>query len=306
MLHASRYVDRRSTGRRLDHTASLTAQINAAQRAAETLQPPSRRLLDDPYSRHFVRHPVLRVVLAHRLAAGVALRVFDGLWGGLHAHIVLRLRYTDDICEAAISEGIDQIVLLGAGFDTMSLRKASNAVTIYEVDAPRTQADKRGITEELLPRQRNSRTVWVPVDFEQDELRERLLASGFDPNRRSVIIWVGVTIYLTGRAIEKTVADLAALCAPGSRLLVDYIDGGVVTATTPWRSARRITRVVARSGEPYRSGYTATELSQLLATHGFECRENLTVPTLLRRYDPAHASGLADDDWLAIASAHRI
>ncbi|KAA1251798.1 SAM-dependent methyltransferase [Mycobacterium simiae] len=305
-MQAPKANDLRRTGRRLDHKASLTAQINAAQRAAETLQPPGRRLLDDPHARHFVRHPFLRAVLAHRVAAGLARRVFDGLWGGLHAHIVLRLRYTDDICAAAISAGIDQIVLLGAGFDTMSLRTASQPVTIFEVDAPTTQAAKRPITEQLLPIGCNSTTIWVPVDFEQGELCDQLLKSGFDPHRRSVIIWVGVTMYLTGGAIEQTVADLAELCAPGSRLVLDYIDGRVVTATTPWRSARRVTRVVARRGEPYRSGFTATELSELLGTHGFECGEHLTVPTLLRRYDPAHASRLADDDWLAIAAAQRI
>ncbi|EUA03183.1 methyltransferase, TIGR00027 family protein [Mycobacterium kansasii 824] len=237
-----------ATGRRLDRKASLTAQINAAQRAAETLQPPARRLLDDPYSRHYARHPMLRAMLAHRWLAGVALGVFDRRWGGLHAHIVLRVRYADDLCMAAIAEGIDQLVLLGAGFDTTSLRLAGQPVTIFEVDAPTTQAAKRSTTERLLPRQANSRTVWVPVDFEHGALRERLLASGFDPERRSVVVWVGVSMYLTARAIDATLADLATVCAPGSRLLVDYIDAGVATATTRWASARRVTRVVARRG----------------------------------------------------------
>lgn len=294
-----------ATGRRLDRKASLTAQINAAQRAAETLQPPARRLLDDPYSRHYARHPMLRAMLAHRWLAGVALGVFDRRWGGLHAHIVLRVRYADDLCMAAIAEGIDQLVLLGAGFDTTSLRLAGQPVTIFEVDAPTTQAAKRSTTERLLPRQANSRTVWVPVDFEHGALRERLLASGFDPERRSVVVWVGVSMYLTARAIDATLADLATVCAPGSRLLVDYIDAGVATATTRWASARRVTRVVARRGEPYRSGFTANEIHDLLAAHGFESQDHATVPTLLQRYDPTQARGLADDDWLAVVSARR-
>lgn len=290
------------TGRRLDRKASLTAQINAAQRAAETLLPPGRRLLDDPYSRHFVRHPALRAMVAHRLAAEAAIRVFDRLWGGLHAHIVLRVRYVDDLCRAATSDGIDQLVLLGAGFDTTGLRSAGPSVTVFEVDAPTTQQDKRSVAEHLP---RNGQTVWVPCDFEDNVLRERLQSSGFDPSRRSVIVWIGVSPYLTSRAIDQTLADLATLCAPGSYLVLDYIDADVATASSGWNSARRVARLVARRGEPYRSGFTAQRLDALLAGHGFTSCEHVSVSALLRRYDPTRVRGLADDDWLAIVSARR-
>lgn len=292
--------------RRLDRTASLTAQVNAAQRAAETLQPPARRLLNDPYSQHFVRHPVLRALLIHRLPAEAALRAFDCLWGGLHAHIVLRARYTDDVCEAAFGDGIDQVVLLGAGFDTTSLRRAGSAARIFEVDAPATQSDKRSLTERLPSSQRNSQTIWVPCDFEQDALQQRLAANEFDAARPCVVIWLGVTMYLTAPAIDRTLTDLAALCASGSRLVVDYIDADVATPNPRWRSARRVSGFVARHGEPYRSGFTATGLDALLAAHGFDSREHLTVPALLQRYDPTRARRLADDDWLAIAVAERV
>jgi methyltransferase (TIGR00027 family) len=293
-------------GRRLDRKASLTAQINAAQRAAETLQLPGRRLLDDPYSRHFVRHPALRAMLSHRLLAGTALRVFDRRWGGLHAHIALRVRYADDVCEAAIRDGIDQVVLLGAGFDTTSLRKAAAPVTIFEVDAPATQKDKRQVTERLLPASSSAQIVWVPCDFEKDGLHKRLIGSGFDLLRPSVVVWLGVSMYLTGHAINTTLADLAALCAPGSRLVVDYIDASIVTATPRWESGRRVACLVTRRGEPYRSGFTAADLDALFAAHGFQGCDRATVSTLLQRYDPSRARGLSDDDWLGIATAQRI
>jgi methyltransferase (TIGR00027 family) len=292
-------------GRRLDRTASLTAQVNAAQRAAETLRPPDRRLLEDPYSRHFVGHMVLRAILVHPRVADAALRVMDNLWGGLHAHIALRVRYADDECQAAISDGIDQLVLLGAGFDTTSLRRTADPVTVFEVDAPATQVDKRRVIERHFPRHRDSQTVWVPCDFEQKVLRERLVGSGFDPARRSIIVWLGVTPYLTRSGIDTTLADLAALCAPGSRLVVDYIGAGVVATQTQWPSAGRVARMVARRGEPYRSDFTRAALDALLNKHGFQPAEHLSVSALLRRYDPAHKSQLAADDWLAVASAKR-
>ncbi len=294
------------TGRRLDRKPSLTAQFNAAQRAAETLQPPGRRLLNDPHSRYFVRHPALRAILTHRLLAGAALQLLDRLWGGLHAHNVLRVRYTDDVCETAISDGIDQLVLLGAGFDTTSLRRARAPAVVFEVDAPPTQQHKRTVYERLPLASRNCQTVWVPCDFENDSLRERLLANGFDPTRPGLIVWLGVIPYLTRRAIDTTLADLEALCAPGSRLVLDYIDADVITGHTQWKSARRVARAVARRGEPCRTGLSASDLDASLAAHGFECREHARVPALLQRYDPTHARRLAHDDWLAIALARRV
>lgn len=291
--------------RRLDRAASWTAEVNAFQRAAETLRPSRRRLVEDTYARHFVRHTALRAMLSHRNAADAALRVFDHLWGGLHAHIVLRVRYVDDACEVAISAGIRQLVLLGAGFDTTSLRRADTPVTIFEVDAPATQAEKRPVVERLLRPQHGCRIHWVACDLEQNALGETLLDAGFDPAAAALVVWLGVTPYLTRNAIDATLADLAGLCAPGSRLVLDHIAAGVVTADTPWKSADRITRMVAGRGEPYRSDFSEADLTATLAEHGFELRDHATVPALLRRYDPSRASGLAADDWLAVATAER-
>lgn len=288
--------------RRLGRRASLTAQVNAAQRAAETLRPKNRRLFDDPYSRHFVNHAGLRLMLARPRIADAALRVFDWLCGGLHAHVVLRARFADDACAAAVQHGIDQVVLLGAGFDTTSIRRA-DSVTVFEVDMPTTQTDKRLVAERLLPH--NSHIVWVACDFEQNSLRAQLLGSGLDPSRRCLIVWLGVTPYLTRDAIAATLADLAALSAPGSRLVVDYLGNGVATARTPWSSAGRVARLVALRGEPFRSDFTEAAFDTLLSANGFHPSEHLGVPALLLRYDPAQQSRLAADDWLTVAAAEQ-
>jgi O-methyltransferase involved in polyketide biosynthesis len=132
-----------------------------------------------------------------------------------------------------------------------------------------------------------------------------VLGSGFDPAKASLVLWLGVTPYLTKTAIDATLGDLAQLCAPGSRLIVDYIRAGVVDAQTQWKSANRVARMVARRGEPYRSDFTQAGFGAMLRAHGFEPREHLAVSGLLRRYDPSKKSRLSDDDWLAVATAER-
>jgi methyltransferase (TIGR00027 family) len=292
------------SGRRLDRRASVTAQIAAAERAAETLQPAHSRMLDDPFSRHFVYHPVLRACLSSRLAASAFIRVLDGACPGFHAFIVARVLYADDACEAAKTDGINQLVLLGAGFDTTSLRASESSLTVFEVDAPSTLAEKRTIHERLQPSREGGETVWVACDFEKDLLRDQLLSAGFDPAKPSLIVWMGVSYYLTRSAIETTIANLAVLCAPGSRLIFDYMDADVVSQTSKWKGARRIARAVERSGEPFCTGFAATDVDTLLAAHGFACEEKVRAPHLVGRY--ASKKTVAPDDWLAVACGRRI
>lgn len=70
--------------------------------------------------------------------------------------------------------------------------------------------------------------------------------------------------------------------------------------------ANRITALVARRGEPYRSDFTERRLHAVLTSHGFQPGEHLGVEALLRRYDPRNTSRLAADDWLAVATAYRV
>jgi methyltransferase (TIGR00027 family) len=173
------------------------------------------------------------------------------------------------------------------------------------VDAPSTLADKRLVVERVLPKTSNVKAVWVPCDFEQDKLRGRLLDSGLDPTRPSVVAWIGVTMFLTRDAIAATFADLAALCAPRSQLIFDYVDADVVTGESHWPGARRVARTVARRGEPYRTGFESANIEAFMAKYGFTCEDHARTPALLQRYAPTVGNSSAVNDWLAICTARR-
>lgn len=294
------------TRRRVERRASWTAQSIAAGRAAEAAQPSDRRLLDDSYAHYFVHDVVLRACLAHPLASRAYIGVINRVFRGVHVYTVLRARYTDDMWAAAIESGLDQLVVLGAGFDTISLRTTAHVpVTIFEVDAPATQERKRVVFDRLRASDLSRQIIWVPCDFENDSLQQRLVVSGFDPTRRGLVVWAGVTAYLTRRAIERTLADLAAVCAPGSRLLLDYIDVDVVSGHPRSAGARRAAGLAALRGERFRTGLTPTEVDDLLTTYGFQCCRHICLPELLQRYAPGHLRWPSGGDWQTIATATR-
>lgn len=287
--------------RRLDHTASLTAQFNAWQRAAESMQ--REGILNDAQSGWFVTNPLLRIGLVSHMAARWSLRLVDRWCAGLHAHIVLRRRVSDDEVRSAADAGITQIVVLGAGFDTTSQHLGPSPVTVFEVDAPATQRVKQALMDKHPADL--SRLVWVPCDFEHDDVTSRLLDARFDTGTPALVVWLGVTYYLTDRELESTLAQLAKLCAPRSRLVMDYGDPDIVGHHSPRPEVRRVSRSVTRRGEPYRTGMAAAQVDELFARHGFRTVEHLRVPDLLGRYDTANVRGLARGDWQAVATAQR-
>ena len=181
------------------------------------------------------------------------------------------------LCRAAWAEralqgsGAPQYVLLGAGLDTFAFRE--KGLHVFEVDHPLTQADKK---------RRIARAGWaaaenltfVPADLAVDDLTQRLDAAGFARGERAFFSWLGVTYYLTEKAIGRTLDALAALCAPGSLLAFDYPDEGFFAASE--RRVQCTVQMAAAGGEPMRSSFSRAALEGLLAAHGFRIRELLT------------------------------
>src|SRR4051794_25405040 len=61
----------------------------------------------------------------------------------LRAFVVARSRFAEDELARAVSRGVVQYVVLGAGLDTFGCRNPYPALRVFEVDHPATQAWKR-------------------------------------------------------------------------------------------------------------------------------------------------------------------
>jgi len=115
-----------------------------------------------------------------------------------------------------------------------------------------------------------------------------------------------VTVYLSQHAIDATLGELAAICAPGSLLVFDYVDIGVVTGGKASTRALRWAAMAKLRGEPFLTGFTAEGADALLASHGFQCGEHLRAGELLQRYGPTGVRHSRLDGRLAITTARRM
>src|ERR1041385_8078468 len=110
---------------------SRTAEGVALMRTLEQLQPTDRRILNDPYAAAFLQHPRLRLIARSRLLS-LAMQRFLHRWSpGSQEMLTIRARLVDDLAVEMAGAGLQQVVMLGAGFDAMALRikEALRAVT---------------------------------------------------------------------------------------------------------------------------------------------------------------------------------
>lgn len=256
---------------------SRTAEAVALARAVERAQPPARRIIDDPYAAAFLQNPYYRLVAGSPPHARLLLAFLDRWAPGVQEFVTIRARLVDDQARALAGRRLDQIVLLGAGFDSFAWRAggALGGVTVFEVDHPATQAVKRAGAARLgVP----ANLRFVAVDFESDDLGARLAGANLAPDRRTLVVWVGVSYYLTAGAVTRALAQLAGLGGAGTRLVFDYLLADVVAGTSADRWALDSARWVAALGEPLLFGLRPGDVESFLTAFGFR---------LLADYDPA-------------------
>lgn len=274
-------------------TSSRTAAFVAVMRGLGRFLPPSLRLADDPYGAAF-GGPTLRwLAEATPERSG---RIVLGLPGVRYwvLYMQVRTRVLDDIVRDFVDEvGADraQVVLLGAGFDCRALRlPALRGVPVYEVDHPDTQRHKLAVLARIGAASPARSLAW---DFERastSELPAALAALGLDPDRPTLTLWEGVTMYLTEAAIDRSVAAIRAYSGPRSELAMTYHRGDHAGASDAQKAAAAATsRLVANLGEPWRWSLPPGALPGWAEARGFDVVRDTSATEAARALLPADA-----------------
>jgi len=208
--------------------------------------------------------------------------------------MVARTVAIDDAVRGAAAR---QLVILGAGLDGRAWRMPElHDVTVFEVDHPDSQREKRARAAALAPAAREVR--FVPVDFERDDLETALAAAGHDPALTTTWIWEGVVMYLARSEIESTLEVIERRSARGSRLIIVYHRPALVL--------RLVNLVVRRLGEPLRSAFTTDEMRALLARYGFRIVTDQDLPAIGSGFSAEVARATRVMKHLRIAIADRV
>ena len=203
--------------------------------------------------------------------------------------IYTRARFGEDFLETAVQDGIDQYVIIGAGYDTFALRRTDLApqLTIYELDQAATQETKlKRMQAAGLKRPEGVR--YVQSDLSKEALSEALERAGFDLSRPAVFSWFGVTYYLDEETVRQTLSNIATNMAPGSSVVFDYLSDPACMDDGTRVLRDRCAAFVARRGEPWVSSFNPPDLPGLLGELGYSDVDHLAPDGVADRYFYEH------------------
>jgi methyltransferase (TIGR00027 family) len=263
---------------------SVTALWVTFGRALELRRPFDQRIVSDEYAPVFLPSRARR--LAERLPTGGGARSWleRNAAAGLGTYVLCRHAYLDRQLLRALDAGVEQVVILGAGYDARAYRFAEHIWdrAVFEVDLPPLSRAKAELVASRPDVFGPPRVHRVEVDFQTDSLDERLRAGGLRAGAPTVVVWEGVAPYLPPQAVTATLDTLAGLCGPGSRLGMDLWDGG--GPGVPGALRRAVAQSFRLVGEPVRSGLPVDDARRLLAAHGWDVDDVADAGVLTERY----------------------
>ena len=266
-----------------------TAQGVAKQRLIETIAGPDKRVINDPYADSFVIGSGFIKLMGHKLNAWLS----EKLAPGFHEHLIARTKFIDELIVKSAINGIQQYVILGAGYDSRAHRlELPSSLKIFEVDQPEVSDNKLAKLPKELPNSEN--VTYVNIDFSYQSLTEQLIGAGFNQEKSTIFTLEGVSQYITKEAVSSTIKELASLTRDtNSIFFMSYVDELLDTNPeacfgegypNPAKKASLIKGLSAKVGEPWISFYSYAEIEDLLSQNGYLIQENVTLEDLNSLY----------------------
>jgi methyltransferase (TIGR00027 family) len=237
---------------------------------------------EDRFAKRFLG-PKYRFLISVSFQAPLR-RILELLVPGSYGFTVARTRHFDEVLLLESRAGVEQVVLLGAGYDSRPFRfqDALGNVRVFEVDHPGTQARKRRMLEEAGEASLANLT-YIPLDFNHQSLQKALAEHGFSPDRKTLFLWEGVSYYLP-RPVVEDVLDFVSRCAAGSSILFDYATKTFVNGDTSTYGGRQVTRWLRLIREPFLFGLDSSETREFLDARKLSAVSDLGPEDVAKAY----------------------
>lgn len=264
---------------------SKMAEGIAMQRFAESSKGEDERVCYDPYAIHFINPEIIEFGIKHPEEAKARVEAMENQLPGLSSSIIARVRYFDDIVNESIGNGLQQLVILGAGYDTRAyrIRGLEEKVKVFELDHPNTQNFKKEKIREIfgtLP----DHVTYVPIDFETQKLGQILLENGYDKSLQTLFIMEGLIMYIPPEAVDETLNFIVNNSGKGSQILFDYYPESVVNGTTALAVGQNIRNFLIQLEEPLQFGIEEGTSEKFLSSYGFSKIQNVTSAYYKKAY----------------------
>ena len=277
---------------------SETADGAAAVRAAHRLFD-KPIVFNDPYAERFLG-PRMKWVHTNFLPHRLIMRTFLKALKPIEGQVLCRARFAEDSLVEAISQGVDQYVIIGAGFDSFGLRRHDlmNKIVLFELDHPNTQHAKREGLADVATTERDN-WHFLPIDFETQELGGVLNESQLDRDKPIFFSWLGTVPYLSREATIGTLETLTDFAASTSELVFDYLVPNELLSSKEQKAVEFLMKLANKRGEPLISFFEPGKIVELVERLGLKVIENLSPEEQNQRYFSARRDNFvtAPNSW---------
>jgi len=264
---------------------SNMAERIALIRAGESRRPEDERICYDPYAIRFINPEILEFAARNPEKYKAEIEQLEQLFPGLANSAVARARYFDDVVKASTDDGLEQLVILGAGYDTRAYRiEELKNVNVFEVDHPDTQRVKVEKIKEIfgsLP----GHVTYVPLDLEFDKLGQHLAESGYNSSEKTLFVMEGLVMYLQPGTMDEILSFVVNNSGKGSAVIFDY---GVFRSADAGEAApeagKNIRDFTKKRRKPLKFILRDGEVETFLSERGFSRILNMTSEAYKKAY----------------------
>lgn len=269
---------------------SRTAQYMAFFRALETKRDQKDRLFLDPYAIHFVDS---KLRLAVRLSQySVFSRYINHTINkkipGALSSGTARTKYIDELLKTAVSNGVQQVIILGAGFDTRAVRlDFLKSIPVIEIDHPNTSNFKAEIYKKRIGRIPENVT-FLQIDFNKQNLDQLAAENNLDFSKPTAVIWEGVTNYLTEEAVKSTFSFISKF-TQNSYVIFTYVHKEILKNPELFLGGEKLLKDLEKLEEHWTFGFMPNELPEYLNQFNIQLLEDLGADEYRQKFLPDRA-----------------
>lgn len=275
-------------------------------RAIETAMPFRKRLFYDPFATLFLdrRLKSATKMSSLPLIGRLVPQIIHFKSPGALSSGIARTKYIDDLLQRTIEDGVKEVIILGAGFDTRALRlHFLKDISVIEIDHPDTQQFKLDKLKKILGSLPKN-ISYCQIDLNKQVLEDLFVANNLSFDTLTTIIWEGVTNYLTPIAVEKTLSFIRRF-PKGSYFIFTYIDRLVLDSPPSFEGTDKLFKKLRESEEQWTFGFNPDELSDYLVKFGLALVEDQSAKEYRDKYMPERGGLLRGYEFYRVVFAKR-
>lgn len=198
--------------------------------------------------------------------------------GGMYYHLIRTKAFDDMLLRYIANHSYSQVVILGAGYDSRAIRfhKQLNManVMVFEVDLYGMQKHKQNLIKNAGLD--DSSVIYAPCNFQKDDLIKSLFESGLELHRDVLVLWEGVTYFLTPTQIDQSLSDISKLSERNVDLFFDYAFSDYVDGTREFFGSKELKNILNEINEPHHFGLNPADIEPFFSARGYTTIFNVT------------------------------